>query len=159
LAILTDVDISESSQPLSELVNLCFISLDLLPLRILRAALLFSMEAKVLQQNDLTTRRSIDSTLNILSNTIIRENDLPAQKLLQLRNYWLQTILLVDLAVWTAEVGHEDDRLGAIFNGIVDGWHSSYDTLVVCDCLFRVEGDVEVDLASMSVCSAWHGEG
>jgi hypothetical protein len=151
----TDKDISESSKPLSKLVNLCLVHLDLLPLCILGAALLFSMEAQVLQQDDLTTGRFVDSILNLFSNTIICENDLLAQQLLQFRHHGLQAILLVDLAVRTAEVGHEDDRLGAVVNGIFDSWQSSGDTLVVCDFLVRVEGDVEVDLAVLSVCSAW----
>lgn len=155
MARRTDEDIPESSQPLSELVNFCLVNLDLLSLRIFGAALLFSMKAQVLQQDDLATRRSVDRILNLFSNTIVCENDLCAQQFLQLRNHWLQTILLVDLAVWTAEVGHEDDRFGPIVNGIFDRWQSSDDTLVVCDFLVRVEGDVEVDLAFMSVHSAW----
>jgi len=43
-------------------------------------------------------------------------------------------------------VGHEDDSLGSILNGILDGRQSTDDTLVVGDVLVGIEGDVEVDL-------------
>jgi hypothetical protein len=43
-------------------------------------------------------------------------------------------------------VGHEDDGLGAIVEGVLDGRDGADDALVVCDFLVLVEGDVEVDL-------------
>jgi hypothetical protein len=43
-------------------------------------------------------------------------------------------------------VRHEDDGLGSVVDGILDGGESADDALVVCDVLVGVEGDVEVDL-------------
>ena len=43
-------------------------------------------------------------------------------------------------------MGHENNSLGSVLNGIFDCWDSSGDTLRVRNFLIRVEGDVEVDL-------------
>lgn len=43
-------------------------------------------------------------------------------------------------------MGHEDNSLGSVVNGIFDCWDGSGDALVVGDLLIRIEGDVEVDL-------------
>jgi hypothetical protein len=47
-------------------------------------------------------------------------------------------------------VGHEDDRLGAVVDRILDGWDGTSDTLGVGDVLVGVERDVEVDLIAES---------
>lgn len=41
---------------------------------------------------------------------------------------------------------HEDDGLGAVLDGILDGGQRADDALVVGDVLVAVERDVEVDL-------------
>ena len=107
------------------------------------------METEVLKQNDLTTRGLVDGLLGLLANRVLSEDNAAAQELLELRDNGLQTVLGVDLAVGTAEVGHEDDGLGAILDGVLDGGEGTDDTLVVGDVLVGVEGDVEVDLASI----------
>jgi hypothetical protein len=47
-------------------------------------------------------------------------------------------------------VGHEDDGLGAIVDGVLDGRDGADDALGVGDLLVGVERDVEVDLEPMS---------
>ena len=52
---------------------------------------------------------------------------------------------MVDLAVWASEVGHEDDCLGAVVDGVFDGWDGTDDALRVGDLLVGVQWNVEVD--------------
>jgi hypothetical protein len=47
-------------------------------------------------------------------------------------------------------VGHENDGLGALFNGILNGGKSTNNTLVVGDLLVGVKRDVEVNLMMSS---------
>ena len=110
------------------------------------AALFLGVETKVLQQDHLTVARGVDRVLDLLADAVLGEDDGLAQQLLELGLDRLQAVLGVDLAVGTAEVRHEDDRLGAILNGVLDGGESSNDTLVVGDVLVGVKRDVEVDL-------------
>jgi hypothetical protein len=48
-------------------------------------------------------------------------------------------------------VGHEDDGLGAVIDGILDGRQSTDDTLRVGDCgvVVLVEGHIEVNLVTI----------
>jgi len=107
------------------------------------------VETEVLKQDDLTTGGLVDSLLGFLANRVLSEDNAAAQELLELRDNGLQTVLGIDLAIRTAEMGHEDDGLGAILDGVLDGGEGTDDTLVVGDFLVGVEGDVEVDLASI----------
>jgi hypothetical protein len=132
---LTDVDVTKSGEALAELVNLSLVGLDLLALRVLAAALLLGVETQVLEEDNAT---------------VVGEGDLLADELLELSNNGLQRVLLVDLAVGTTEVGHEDNSLGAIVDGVLDGRDGTSDTLVVGNVLVAVEGDVEVDLYLVS---------
>lgn len=143
---LTDVDITQGSQSLAELGDLVLVGLDLLALGILGAALLLGVEAQVLKENDLTTGGLVDSLLDLLADAVFREDDALAEQLLELGNDGLQAVLGVLLAVGAAEVGHEDNRLGAILDGVLDGGQGTDDTLVVRDVLVGIERDVEVDL-------------
>jgi hypothetical protein len=43
-------------------------------------------------------------------------------------------------------MGHQDDGLGAILEGVLDGGEGTDNSLVVGDVLVGVERDVEVDL-------------
>jgi hypothetical protein len=52
-------------------------------------------------------------------------------------------------------VGHQDDGLSAVANGILDGGQSTDNALVVGDVLVRIERDVEVDLWRGKM-SHWH---
>lgn len=104
------------------------------------------METEVLQENDLATSSSVDGLLDLGTNTVVQELDLIAEKLLELGNNGSKRVLLVDRAVGTAEVGHEDDSLGIVLDGVLDGGESTDDTLVVGDLLVGVKRDVEVDL-------------
>lgn len=143
---LTDVDISEGSQSLAELGDLLLVGLDLLALLILVATLLLGVETQVLQEDDLAARGFVDSLFDFLANTVFGEDDAAAKELLQLRDNGLQAVLRVLLAIGAAQVGHEDDSLGTLLDGILDSGQSTNDTLVVGDLLVGIERDVEVDL-------------
>lgn len=147
---LTDVNVTKSGQALAELVDLSFVGLDLLALGILAAALLLGVETQVLEENDAAIGGAVDDLLDLGADTVVGEGDLLADELLKLSNNGLQRVLLVDLAVGAAQVGHEDDGLGAIVDGVLDGGDSTGDALVVGDVLVSIEGDVEVDLDSVS---------
>jgi hypothetical protein len=144
--MLTDVDVTQGSQALAELGNLLLVGLDLLALVVLVATFLLGVETQVLKQNDLTARGLVDGLLHLLANAVLSEDDALAEQLLQLRNNRLQAVLGVLLAIRTAKVGHEDDGLGALLDGILDGGQSTDDTLGVGDLLLVIERDVEVDL-------------
>jgi hypothetical protein len=147
---LTDVDVTKSGEALAELVNLSLVGLDLLALRVLAAALLLGVETQVLEEDNATVLGVVDSLLDLGADTVVGEGDLLADELLELSNNGLQRVLLVDLAVGTTEVGHEDNSLGAIVDGVLDGRDGTSDTLVVGNVLVAVEGDVEVDLYLVS---------
>lgn len=144
----TDVDVTERSEALAELSNLLLVGLDLLALGILGAAFLLGVEAQVLQEDDLATGGLVDGLLNLGSNAVISEDDALAEQLLQNGDDGLQAVLLVHLAVGATEVGHQDDGLGAVVDGILDGGKSTNNALGVGDVLVLVERDVEVDLRS-----------
>jgi hypothetical protein len=148
--VLTDVNITESSQSLAELLDLGLVGLDLVALGILGASLLLGVEAQVLEKNDLAAGGLVDGLLDFLADAVLSEDDFAAEQLLELWDNRLQAVLGVGLAVGTAEVGHEDDSLGALFNGILDGGQSTDDTLGVGDggVVLLVEGDIEVNLAA-----------
>jgi len=152
---LTDVDVTKSGQALAELLNLGLVGLDLLALRVLAAALLLGVETQVLEENDTTVLGVVDGLLDLGADTVVGEGDLLADKLLELSNNGLQRVLLVDLTVGTAEVGHEDNGLGAIVDGVLDGRDGTGNTLVVGDVLVGVERDVEVDLYMVSRGLEW----
>ena len=130
---------------LAELGDLGLISLDLVALGIGALALLLNVESQVLKQDDAAVLSGVDSLLDLCSNTVLGEGDLAAEELLKLRNDRGERELGVRLAIGTTEMGHEDNGLGAILDGIFDGGDSADDTLGVGDS-GAVKGDVEVDL-------------
>lgn len=143
---IVDVDVTKGSQTLAEISNLLLIGLDLVTISVLGATLLLSVEAQVLQKDNLTTSGLVNGLLGLGTNTVISEDDALAEEFLELGNNGLQAVLGVDLAIRTTQVGHEDDGLGSIVNGVLDGGQSTDDTLVVGDVLVGIEGDVEIDL-------------
>lgn len=144
--ILTDVDITKSSQALAELLNSGLISLSLVSILVLSAALLLNMEAQVLKQNNGTILSLVHDLLNLRADTVRGEGNLLASKLLlEFRDNRLEGVLLVDGTVGATEVGHEDDGLGAIVEGVLDRRDGADDALVVGDG-GAIERDVEVDL-------------
>jgi hypothetical protein len=147
---LTDVDVTKSGETLAELLDLGLVGLDLLALRVLAAALLFGVETQVLKENDATVLGIVDSLLDLGTDTVVGEGDLLADELLELSDNGLQRVLLGDLSVGTAKVGHEDNGLGAILDSVLDGRDGTGDTLVVGDVLVAIERDVEVDLYTAS---------
>ena len=114
------------------------------------------METQVLEENDTAVLGVVDGLLDLGADTVVGEGDLLADELLELSNNGLQRVLLVDLAVGTAEVGHEDNGLGAIVDGVLDGRDGTGNTLVIGDVLVGVERDVEVDLCIWSA-RVWTG--
>lgn len=144
--ILTDEDIRELGEILTELGNALWRSLDLLSVGILAASLLLGVEAQVLQENNLAVLGIVHNLLNLWSDAVRSEGDAATEKLLKLRNNRLERELVVDLSVWAAQVGHQDNSLGAVVDGILDGGDGTGNTLCVGDILLGVEGDVEVDL-------------
>lgn len=147
----TDVDVTEGSQALAELLDIGLIGLDLLAFGILGAALLLGVETQVLEENDLATGGLVNGLLGLSTDTVVSEDDALAEKLLEHRDDGLQAVLGVDLAVGAAEVGHEHNGLGAVLNGILDGGKGTNDTLGVGDVLVFIEGDVEVDLFQSAI--------
>lgn len=150
---LTDVDITQSSQALPELLNLALVHLLLLALIVLVAALLLGVEAQVLQQDDLATASTVDGVLYRLADAVIGEGDALAEKLLEFGNNRLETVLCVGLTVRPAEVRHEDHCLGTIFDCVLDRGKGTDNALVVGDLLVGIQRDVEVDLQARL--SAW----
>lgn len=149
----TNVNIPQRSQPFPELLHLRRIRLNLLALLILIAALLLRMKPQILQQNHLPAAGLINRPLDLRADAVLRENHRAATKqLLQLGHDGLQAEFGIGLAVWPAEMGHEHDGFGAVVDGIFDGWKRSDDSLVVCDVLVLVEGDIEVDLCLYEGC-------
>lgn len=144
--ILTDEDIRKLGKVGAELINALFRGLDLLSLGILAASLLLGVEAQVLQENNLAVLGVVDDLLNLWSDAVWSEGDAAAEKLLELWNDRLERELLVDLSIGAAQVGHQDNSLGTVVDGILDGWDSTGNTLCVGDVLLGVEGNVEVDL-------------
>jgi hypothetical protein len=146
----TDVDVTEGSKALAELLNIGLVGLDLLAFSILGAALFLSVETQVLEENNLTIGGLVDGLLGLSADTVISEDDALAEKLLEHGNNGLQAVLGVDLAVGTAKVGHEDHSLGAVLDSILDGGEGTDDTLGVGDILVLVEGNIEVDLCQLA---------
>jgi len=91
------------------------------------------VEAQVLQQDNLSILRLVDRLLNLLAHAVMREYHALAKQLLELGNYRLETVLRVCLSVGPAEVRHEDNGFGAVFDGILDRGEGADDALVVCD--------------------------
>lgn len=151
MGLLTDVDITKSGQALSELLDLGLVGLGLVALLVLGAALLLNVEAEVLEEDDGASLGVVDNLLDLGADRVGGKGDGLAQELLELGDNGLERVLLVGGAVGAAEVGHEDDGLGAVLEGILDGGEGTDDALVVGDVLVGVERDVEVDLGGQSV--------
>ena len=111
------------------------------------------METQVLKENNLATGSLVNDLLDVLANTFVAEDDALAEKLLELGSNGLQAVLGVLLAIRTAEMGHQDNGLGAVVDGILDGGEGTDNTLVVGDVLVLVKRDVEVNLYARCISS------
>lgn len=151
---LTDVDVSQSSQALAELLNLGLVGLGLVALAVLGAALLLNVESEVLQQDNGTVVSLVDNGLDLGTDAVGSKGDGLAQELLQLGNNRLEGVLGVDGAIGTSEVGHQDDSLGAIVESVLDGRDGADNALGVGDVLVLIEGHVEVDLGRHRACQS-----
>src|SRR5579859_1766424 len=56
----------------------------------------------------------------------------------------LQAHGINDFSLWTAQVGHENDR-GSLVKQILDSWQRCCDTRIIGNVLLRVERHVEVN--------------
>lgn len=158
MGLLTDVDITKSGQALSEFLDLGLVGLGLLTLLVLGAALLLNVEAEVLEEDDGASLGVVDNLLDLGADRVGGKGNGLAQELLELGDNGLERVLFVGGAVGAAEVGHEDDGLGAVLEGILDGGEGTDDALVVGDVLVGVERDVEVDLGGqLGSERAWGG--
>lgn len=157
--LLTDVDIAESSKSLTELSNLLLVGLDLVAFFVLGAALLLGVKAQVLKKDDLAAGGLVDGLLNVFADTVLGEDDVAAEQFLQLGHNRLQAVLGVLLAIGTAEVGHQDNGLGAIVDSILDRRQSTDNTLGVGyrGVVLLVEGHVEVNLMNNRVSDQFNG--
>ena len=78
------------------------------------------MEAQVLKKNNLAVASAVHGLLDLLADAVVGESHALAEELLELGNNRLEAVLLVGLAIRAAEVGHEDDGLGAVLGRILD---------------------------------------
>jgi hypothetical protein len=108
------------------------------------------VKAQVLEQHNVTVVRLVDDLLDLRADAVGGKGHALAQQLLELGHDGLQRVLGVDLAVGAAQVRHEDNSLGAIVDGVLDGRDGADNALGVGDLLVGVERDVEVDLVSIS---------
>lgn len=150
IRVRTDEDVAEGSQALAELFDLGLVSLGLVALLVLGAALLLNVEAEVLEEHNGAIVSLGDNVLDLGADAVGGEGDGLAEQLLELRDDGLERVLGVDGTVGAAEVGHEDDRLGAIVEGVLDGRDGADDALGVGDVFVLVERDVEVDLKGLA---------
>lgn len=108
------------------------------------------MESQVLQEDDIAIIGLVDDILNLLAHTIRSERDLlSTQELLKFWEDGLEGVFLVDLAIRTTQVGHEDHGFGTVVDGILDCWDRACDALRVGNFLVAVEWDIEVDLETV----------
>lgn len=145
---VVDVHVAERGQALAELLDGALVGLDLVTVGVLAAALLLGVEAQVLEEHDAAVGGAVDGLLRGLADAVVGEGDLLAvQELLELSRDGLEGVFGVGLAVGAAQVGHQDDSLGAILDGVLDGGEGADDALVVGDLGvgLLVEGHVEVD--------------
>jgi len=141
---IIDKDVAERGEALAELFNLGLVGLDLVAVLVDTFALLLDVEAEVLEENNTAVVGLVNKLLDLGADRVGGEGDALAEELLELGNDGLQRVLGVDLAVGASEVGHEDDGLCAMVDGVLDGGDGTDDALGVGD-LVTVEGDVEVD--------------
>lgn len=143
---IVDEDVTESGQALAELINLGLVSLGLVAISILGAALFLNVETQVLEEDDGTVVSLVDDGLDLGADAVGGESNALAKQLLELRNDGLERVLGVHGTIGTSKVRHEDDRLGAVVESMLDGGDGTDNALVVGDVLVLVEGNVEVDL-------------
>ena len=147
---LTDVNIPESGQSLSEFRHSVFVGFHLLPILILAASLLFRMEAQVLEQDNASITDTVDRLLHFLAHAVIGEDDFLVEEFLELRNYGFKAVFRFHFTVRTAKVRHQNDSFGAMVDGVLDGVEGADNALVVGDLLLFVERDIKVDLCYQS---------
>ena len=110
---IVDVDIAQSCKALPEFSNLGRVSLSFCTILVLDGTFFLNMEAEILEEDDGAWVGSVDGLFDVRANTIVEEDYWPAELLIELASDGFEGILLNNLAIWAAEMGHEDDGLRA----------------------------------------------
>lgn len=79
------------------------------------------METNVLAEEDLVVG-SVDGVDDAVTNAIFKESDLFVEKWGKLVSDWLETHFGVFLAIGSAEVGQQNQRLGIVFGDGLNSW-------------------------------------
>ncbi len=146
MGVVTDVDVAQGGQSFSKLFDGAFVSFDFIAIGVFAAPFLFCVEAQVFKQYNPAPTDSVDCFLDFLAHAIVREDDLFPKQFLQFGNNGFHAVLRVAFAIRAAQVGHEYDRFGSMFCGVLDGGQGADNTLIVGDVAFFVKGNIEVDL-------------
>jgi len=77
--------------------------------------------AEVLEEDDGSGLGIGASGLDLVADAVTHESDRLSKLLLQLLSDGLQAELLVPATIGPAQVGREDDRLGALLESVLDG--------------------------------------
>jgi hypothetical protein len=78
-----------------------------------------------------------DGLFNLRAHAIVKEQDIPIDKFFQLRSNWFQGVLFLNLAIRSAEMGHQGDGFGFMIEAVLDSWQSSNDALIIGDLVRR----------------------
>lgn len=132
---VVDEHVAELGERRAELLDRLGVGLGLVAVLVLARALLLDVEAQVLEEEDVAVLGRGDRLLRVGADALGQERDrLAREEALELGSDGLERVLLDGGAVGAAEVRHEDDRLGALVNCVLDGRERSSDALCECEC-------------------------
>lgn len=140
---VVDVEITELCERLSEGVDFILGSFNLLSVDY-SFSLLSEMESQVFKQNYFALAAVRASFFNIRPHTIVQELNLLLQKVLNSRDYGFKRVLLVSLAIRSAQVAHKHNLLSTVLKTVLNRREGSVDSSEVLDFAF-LDRDVEVD--------------
>lgn len=109
---IVNVDSTKFSELLSEFLDRLRVGLDLF-VALLALTLLLDVESQILQKEDLAVLTLENFVLDLVTNTLGKELYVLGEELRELGSNGLERVFGVGGTVRSAEVGHEDDRLGA----------------------------------------------
>ncbi len=139
---VVDVDVTELGEAGTELLDLLGVSLDLLAGLVGTLALLSTWYRRFSRRKILPLEAE-ETAFSVSGPTQSEGLDVLAEHAWEdLGGDGLERVLGHSLAIGTAHVRHEDDGLGLLLDGILDGRESSNDTLVVGD-LVAVHGTLK----------------
>lgn len=109
---IVNVDSTKFSELLSEFLDRLRVGLDLF-VALFALTLLLDVESQILQKEDLAVLTLENFVLDLVTNTLGKELYVLGEELRELGSNGLERVFGVGGTVRSAEVGHEDDRLGA----------------------------------------------